>query len=543
MFRRVWVDNCPVVRFGFREKYMTIDPRGLGIGRIMLATALIVDLARRLPFATLWYSNKGLLPNHTVLWRPTCDYVFSLFFTASRPYEAMIGFGLCAAVYFMLLIGQHTRLAQLGSLLAVISLHGRVLFIQNSGDVVLVELCVWTSFLPLGRRYSIDALRGRVPRGSGPDDLSEENIASPDRRPVVSWAVFALVAQLAVIYGFNAAQKSGPEWRNGTAVHYVLYYANVVTALGVWVRAWMTPRISQVLSWSALSTEAVLPLLLLTPVARRPARWLAIALVAGLHTGFGLFLNLGMFVPAMFVFTPFLVPASDWDRLEAFWASSSLGKATHRLVARILKTLSHRRLLSPRTCGPRISTSEALWPSQAAKTWGHAREAAAVTLMAVATCGVLWDNPDLTHLPPEREPEVARAVLGYLQMFQIWEMFAPNVATTEQTVAVDALTADGRHVDPLNEALSPGHPFPAGAIPSRLGNNGFASAYLSRLTNAPDYFAALGEWLLNYPKRTHRAADRIVSFRVFAVEQTDPPPGQRNSGKPRWETLFKYPDQ
>ena len=122
-------------------------------------------------------------------------------------------------------------------------------------------------------------------------------------------------------------------------------------------------------------------------------------------------------------------------------------------------------------------------------------------------------------------------------------MFAPDVPTTERTVAVDAVTADGRHVDPLNEALSPGHPFQGGAIPPRLGNNGLASAYLGHLPESPDYFAALGEWLLRYPERTHRAADRIVSFRVLTVEQPDPPPGQRQPGNPRWNLLFGYPTE
>ena len=191
----------------------------------------------------------------------------------------------------------------------MLSLHGRVLFIQNSGDVVLVEFCVWTSFLPLG---------------SAVFDRRGARSALPDRRPVVSWAVLAIVAQLAVIYLFNAAQKTGPGWRDGTAVHHVLYYANIVTALGVWVRGWITPRMCQLLTWSTRVTEGALPLLLLTPLLRRQARWLAIALIAALHIGFALFLNLGVFVPAMLVFIPFLVPASDWDRLERLWARSTL---------------------------------------------------------------------------------------------------------------------------------------------------------------------------------------------------------------------------
>ena len=55
-------------------------------------------------------------------------------------------------------VGYRTKLAQLASFVAVISLHGRVMFIQIGGDVALSELVFWTLFLPLGRRFSVDSL-------------------------------------------------------------------------------------------------------------------------------------------------------------------------------------------------------------------------------------------------------------------------------------------------------------------------------------------------------------------------------------------------
>ena len=65
---------------------------------------LLLDLVRRVPVITLWYSNQGLIPNHTVIWQPPFLYAFSLFFMASLPNEAAFGFGLCAVAYFMLLV-------------------------------------------------------------------------------------------------------------------------------------------------------------------------------------------------------------------------------------------------------------------------------------------------------------------------------------------------------------------------------------------------------------------------------------------------------
>lgn len=493
-----------------RQKYLTIDTRALGVGRVALALVLLLDLFRRIPFATLWYSNLGLLPNHTVLWRPPFPHAFSLFFTASRPGEAVVGFGLCAVAYGMLLVGWRTRLAQMTSLLAVLSLHGRLLFIQNSGDVVLVELCVWTLFLPLGRRCSIDAFR------AGDDGRP------PDQTPVVSWAALALVVQLAVIYLFNALQKNGQTWREGTAVHYVLHYENVVTQLGVWLRGWITPGQSHLLTWSTRAVEALLPVLLMTPVAQRSARRLAIALIVALHAGFALFLNLGIFVPAMLVFVPFLLPAVDWDRLERIWRRTRLAERIRAAALRLARS------------GPAPLASD--------QRWRRPREAAIVALMAIAGCGALVDNPAVTRVSPAAEPRAVNAVRTYLQMFQSWGMFAPDVPTTEGTIAVDAVTAGGRHVDPLNEALSPRHPWLGDTIPAALGNNGFAAAYLVRLPTRPDYFTALGEWLLRYPERTGHEADRLVSFRVLALQQDDPPPGERLPRNPRTTLLFRYPN-
>lgn len=505
-----------------RDRYLTIDPRGLGVGRIALATVLLLDLLRRVPYAELWYSNLGLLPNHTVLWRPPFQYAFSLFFTASWPFEADILFGLCGVAYLMLLVGVRTRGAQVASLLAVLSLHGRVLFIQNSGDIVLVELCLWTVFLPLGARYSVDAARGCGEKG-----------------PVVSFAVLALVGQLAAIYFYNALWKYGETWREGSAVHYSLHYTCVVTRLAVWARNWLTPGASRFFSWSARATEAVLPVLLLLPVAQRQARRLAIVLIVGLHGAFGLFLDLGIFVPAMLTFTPFLVAAEDWDRIERWWAKGQRGRMVQQGFGRALAAIERGGLLRPRVVA---ATTAANPPPLRRVRWARWREGIAATLMVIATVGGVADNSGVTHVAASVEPGAANALRVYLQLWQSWGMFAPDAPRDTGTVAVDAVTADGRHVDPLNQAFSPVHGWLGERIPERLGYGPFASAYVLRIASNPDYFNALGEWLLRYSDRTGRDADRIKSFRVVALEEDIPPPGERQPRNPRTTLLFQYPN-
>ena len=86
--------------------------------------------------------------------------------------------------------------------------------------------------------------------------------------------MLALLAQLAVIYYFNFIHKTGPTWRDGSAVHYVLWQERIITVLGVWVRTHMPFGFTKLLTQGTLVIEAAAPVLLLTPVLwRSPGRW------------------------------------------------------------------------------------------------------------------------------------------------------------------------------------------------------------------------------------------------------------------------------
>jgi hypothetical protein len=331
----------------FAAAYMTMDARSAALGRVGLAIVLLVDLLRRVPMLRLFYSNEGLLPNHTLLWRPPTQWMFSFFFLASLPGEAALGFVLCGLVYVALLVGWRTRLMRFLALVCVISLHARVTLVENGGDWTLGELTLWAVFLPLGRRFSVDALRDSLRRrkehtaqqlnawtelGSAERSPSREGAGTPpgfprmkspfpdpvttaggDPNRIVSLAAFTIVLQLAISYFFNAIHKGGPTWLHGTAVHYVLYQNRMVTPFGEWMRPHMTMGLSRVLSYAALGTEAVLPWLILSPWKRVWTRRAAILMIIGLHASFQLFINLGVFSWAMIGYTPFLLAAADWE--------------------------------------------------------------------------------------------------------------------------------------------------------------------------------------------------------------------------------------
>ena len=272
--------------------YFSVDPRSLGLFRIGLGAVMFVDLWIRYQGVDFWYTDEGLLPSG--MFRRQSP-LFSIFFHVSTHEGAVALMALCAIVYACFTAGLATRLVHALALVCVVSLNSRIYPLENGGNFVLNLLTTWTLFLPLGRRFSVDAwLRARRRRKTGkgpPVDLD---------RPVWSFAVLALLLQFAVIYILNVLHKTGPRWEAGSAVFYALHDERLVTAVGVWLRE-LPYAILKALSHGTLWVEAAAGLLILCPIFARHVRLAAVVLLPTLHFGFGLCLELGVFayVPAL----------------------------------------------------------------------------------------------------------------------------------------------------------------------------------------------------------------------------------------------------
>jgi hypothetical protein len=519
--------------------YLTVDPRSLGLGRIALGLVLLLDLARRIPGLELWYSNDGLLPNHMMLWRPPTQWMFSLFFLASWTDEAALGFVVCGVVYLALLIGWRTRLFQVLALIALWSLHSRVTFVENGGDWMLGELTLWTAFLPLGRRFSVDAVLAARRRATLSAPLGDADTGAP----VISVAVLALLVQLAVSYLFNALHKGGPTWREGSAVHMVLHQDRMVTAFGVWMRPHMTPLLSRALSYGSLVMEGLLPALILSPWRQTVTRRLAIVFIIALHVGLQMFINVGVFSWTMIAYAPFLLTSVDWQTLSA---RARLAKLGGRLSARA-EALVLRVSGACRSSSARISTfaphpaPEIPAVRQLRRLLTLVREGAAALMLVVLLTELFIGNPLLSTKVRLWQPGWVKALVAYPRLIQAWTMFAPDAPTVDETVVVDAVTADGRHVDPYSERAgryaNPG----SESIPARLDNDSFFFNYSARIPFNQQYWGALQEWILAYPNRTGRPEDRIVHFAASIVEDDSPPLGQTQPSKVRARVFLSWP--
>jgi hypothetical protein len=344
----------------------------------------------------------------------------------------------------------------------------------------------------------------------------------PRPAPVASLAVTALLLQLASVYFFNALQKTGPTWREGTALHYVLWQNRFVTAFGLFAREHFSDGVFGFLTYLAHALEWAIAPLLLCPIGEKWTRRAAIVCIFILHLGFALFMNLALFVPAMLAFTPNLLGAFDWDVIE-------------RLAIRLRNPISD----AVRGLASRLARFAA--PGSAHRFWTAANEVAVAAVMVAATGELLAENFAVSRVARVEVPPPLKAVVSYLQLFEAWSMFAPDAPTTDKNVFFDALTADGRHVDPVSEAANPRDPGPGQQIPDRLEQNAFFCDYLPRIVHRPDYQPALANWILRYPERTGHDGDRIVSFEGFVIEQESPRPGETRPSNPRTVSFMKWP--
>ena len=637
-----------------QRTYLQIDLRSLALGRIVLGLVLLGDLLHRVPYLRDFYSNLGLIPNHTVLWRPPFPRIFSVFFMASLPEEAALWFFFAFVCFFCFLIGYRTRLFHLLSFAMTTSLHNRIILAENWGGVAIGVLMVWTFFLPLGRRFSVDAIRASL--RARPDETTAElaaGVPPPDERPTTSLAALGLLLQIAVIYWLNFVHKSGPTWRDGSAVHYVLWQERIVTWVGLQVREHAPYALTKLLTEGTLVIEASAAFLVLSPIFWRWTRFLAALLLVGLHGGIALLVNLGVFSAAMIAFQPFLLteaqwklfarlvprrgrartvfydadcgvcwavvrvlarmdvhgrlrwlPNSDqaelprgiepallaqsvlvvdpqrdrrWTRAEAFaeilgalpfgrlWAWPMRLPGLRALAGLAYDAFARRRTtistwLGLAACGvpsivagaPGSAEPRSVQANRVAETplgaWFREktpllREVGAAAVFIVLVAEFVVSNPGIIPraLRFERRPEWMVAAVMYPHITEAWALFAPEAPLTDETISVDAVTREGRHVDPYNEVASRVATVPIDDVPVRLAQVSFFFDYTLRIPSAGAYHQAFLEWLLRYPERTGRPGDAITSFDAFVVTHDSPKPDETAPTHPRKVRFLRWP--
>jgi hypothetical protein len=348
--------GTPAALTWLADRYLSIDRRLLGIFRLYFGGLLLVDVLRRMPDSTIFYSNDGILSNHFSLYAPLAKPYFSLFNALSTPNEVKIGMALTALVYCFYIAGYRTKLFQILAVILYASLNARNIFLENGGCITVGIVAVWSLFLPLGDRFSVDAvlksLRSR--RDFTADSLNDRQGLEPPPNKHTSLVPLAVALQIAVIYFFNTVHKHGTTWKNGEAIHWVLWQNRIATMWTAILRMHEPSWLSPVMSKMALVIEGSAAALVLSPVGQKYTRTLLFLSTTSLHLGIALLMTLGPFSYVMIALNMLMLPPEVFDA-GAKWLAKGKVKRTVvydatdaglHLVARCLARLDTFGLLT-----------------------------------------------------------------------------------------------------------------------------------------------------------------------------------------------------
>lgn len=118
-------------------------------------------------------------------------------------------------------------------------------------------------------------------------------------------------------------------------------------------------------------------------------------------------------------------------------------------------------------------------------------------------------------------------------------MFAPEAPTRDSLMVVDAITVDGRHVDPINALASRHGSTPVTRIPEYLDQDDTWCDFMVTVVDRDEYYGTLADFIRAYPRRTRNSRDRIESFEVWFLEDESPPPGETEPRNPTRRLLFR----
>lgn len=577
-----------------KERWGTLDTRTLGLFRVGFGLLMITNLLDRTGFfgddLVSFYSNEGIWPNHYALFLPPTPGYWSLLSGFSSPNEVRLAMACILVIYVLYALGWKTRLMQVLALLCVESVNFRFLLPQHGGTVVMNILAVWTVFLPLGDRFSLDALFAslRHHEGSTPETLKARRWLEGVPLTRTGFAIFGVFFNWAWIYFFNTVHKQGAAWQEGSAVHYLLWQNRMATTLAEFVRQREPSFLSPMLTWGTLVAEGALFVLLLAPVWQAKARPLALALIWGLHGGIASLTTLGPFSYSMMCFGLLCVTPGLWEWLAARWQARPRvvvtyddASALHRFGARLVSRLDLAgRLDFEVKPGAKVGAKElaeiagvlpgwrwtawfwamptgfsfARWlalllesqlttrapppprPAFVTQLAGVVTSVGPALVLAAVVSQLLMENWAVPPaIKPATRPEWMTNIINYLQVPQGWSMFAPDVPKQDTRLVVDATLADGTHVDPLTGAPPDFEPLSHGPW---FMDQHWCEVH-ARMPGWRHHWRNFRDYLYRRPDALGWPPEKkIVAIEVFKVIGDMPPPGAMAASNVRRERLF-----
>jgi hypothetical protein len=452
-----------------------LDPAPLGLVRVTFGLVLVIATLDVAPVLVDLLSDAGAMPRGALLASAARPNRFSVYDIAGPIWVTWLLWLMTVAACLSFCVGWHTRAANFASLLLVSGLHERNQLVFDGSDVVIRVMLFWFLFLPTGARYSIDALRRRargLPPAPGPS----------------AWFVRLAQIQFAWIYFDSVLYKlGGTVWPSGHALHYALGLEHLFSRkIGVALsnaRWFVVPG-----TYVALAIETAFIFMMFAPLWQPRLKAVGLALGALLHLSIAVTMNVGNFCWLMISMYPLF--------FEPRWADGAVGlvrRPARALREHLDRIAEVRNAIEPirdlalahahvaRSDGGR---ADPLPPPSAARSapsaWTRAgtglfRAAGAVTLVSA-----LWLSLPKTpfHAKVPSLVQKARATelsvqvpalpgwlfnaLQFAELWQSWDMFAPNPASVDLWLKGIGNLVDGTAVDPLRDDR--GGPLPAPGV-------------------------------------------------------------------------------
>lgn len=509
------------------HRLVGIDPRSLATLRIGLALVLIFDLLDRFRDLEAHYSDTGLLPRADLLAWKSDAVSFSLHLLSGLWWMQglLLAMGVLAAVF--LLVGRYTRTATFVSWLLLASLHARNPLILHGGDMLLRCLLFWCLFLPMGRAVSLDALARRAVSGDAEPDR--------ERRKIVSVAALALKLQVCGMYWTTAVLKWHPIWiEDGTAVLMALKLDQLATPFGRFLTQW--PAMLEVATFGTMWLEILGPLLVFSPWFTQRLQLFAVAVFVGFHV-FGLApaLYLGIFPFVCAAGWMQFLPARFWDewrhRLPGQRRAEALGRKIGHRLAEWFGVAGARGFGIDET-PPGLELAETQ-PLRVSKRRLSSRLIPWLTNLTVASLlayVILWNIRTTDFERYEKIfPRSANFVGNFLQMGQLWNLFAPFPATEDGWFVFEGTTVGGSTVDARSgdRLTADGDTYEKPSNVSRSLGNQRWKKYLMNLDDRQNglHRRFFGRYLCESWNRGHTGDDRLAAIRMLVYREQTLPDG------------------
>lgn len=481
------------------REIFSIDLRSLGLFRIGLAGVLLLDLLIRLRDLKAFYTDEGVLPVKVLQNLPGEDYHWTLHALSGSALFQGILFGIAILAALALILGIRWRIAAIISWILLISLQSRNPIVLDGSDMMLRVMLFWAIFLPLGKRFSLEAMLdtgfAKLPKSA------------------FSGATVAILIQWICIYFFSGLLKSGPEWHEeGTAMQLALKLDLYLDGPGK-MMAGASPGFLKFLTHLVWYFEVVFPFFILIPFRNPFWRILVAVGYIGFHLSIESLFSLGNYPKLGIVTVLPLIPGMVWDRIGGMAWINKVEAWANRFWQKPVSLLQKGKLILPTD---RSSVQAPVWLNFIA------------SLMLIYV--VLWN---IGTLPNSNVGVKGAYPLGrILRLDQAWIMFAPFPDRDDGWFVLPAKLSDGREVDLFPFAmgadeLAPPQPDKPEYI-SRLYPNARWQGYMGRLWLKADqhHRPHFLEWLCQKWNQAHPQGPKtleIVMVYMLEKSETDQP--------------------